>query len=154
MKSRKALIDELDQTVQRTATLTVLHTNAVASKIGLSATEFEAMDIISRYQPMSAGKLAHMCGLTTGAITGIVDRLEKGGFVRRERDPNDRRRVFLQPVENKRKSRMVCDLYEPMRRGFERIIHTCTDDEVKLLIDIHKKLNDEVELIIAKIHDK
>ena len=89
MKSQKKLQNELSEAIQRAGTLKVLHTNAVASRIGLSATEFEAMDIISRCQPMTAGKLAEYCGLTTGAITGLVDRLERAGFVQRERDSED-----------------------------------------------------------------
>ena len=47
---------------------------------------------------MTAGRLAELTGLTTGAITGVVDRLEKAGFVRRERDESDRRKVFIVPV--------------------------------------------------------
>ncbi len=154
MKTRKDLIDELNQTIQRTGTLTVLHTNAVASKIGLSATEFESMDVISNYQPMSAGKLAHMCGLTTGAITGIVDRLERVGLVKRERDPDDRRRVFLKPIEDPEKSQYIRELYCPMGQAFERVMQQCTTEQIQFLIDVHKKMNSEVEAITTELRDK
>ena len=154
MKSREDLIEELNQTIQRTGTLTVLHTNAVADKIGLSATEFESMDVISRYQPMSAGKLAHMCGLTTGAITGIIDRLERVGLVQRVRDPEDRRRVFLEPIEDQEKSQRICELYVPMAEAFKRVMKQCTDEQIQLLIDIHKRMNDEVEAITSDLRDK
>lgn len=154
MKSRKDLIEELNQTIQRTSTLTTLHTNAVANKIGISATEFESMDVISHYQPMSAGKLAIMCGLTTGAITGIVDRLERAGLVHRERDPEDRRRVYLLPVDDPEKSQRIRDLYCPMGEAFQRIMQQCTAEQIQFLIDVHKKMNDEVETIIADLRDK
>lgn len=154
MKTRKELIEELNQTIQRTGTLTVLHTNAVADKIGLSATEFESMDVISRYQPMSAGKLAHICGLTTGAITGIVDRLERAGLVNRIRDPEDRRRVFLEPVEDPQKIKLIRDLYCPMAEAFERVMQQCTTEQIQFLIEVHKKMNDEVEGIISDLRDK
>ena len=49
-------------------------------------------------EPVTAGRLAELTGLTTGAITGIIDRLESAGLVRRERDPADRRKVFIRPV--------------------------------------------------------
>lgn len=154
MKSKKELIEELNQSMQRSGTLTVLHTNAIADKIGLSATEFESMDIISRYQPMSAGNLARYCGLTTGAITGIVDRLERAGLVRRIRDPRDRRRVFLKPVEDEAKSQRVRELYCPMAQAFEHVMQKCTPEQIELLISVHDQMNDEVEKIITELRQK
>ena len=149
MKSKKELIDDLNHSMQRAGTLTVLHTNAVADKIGLSATEFESMDVITHYQPMSAGKLASSCGLTTGAITGILDRLERAGFVERLHDPNDRRRVLLKPIENRKKSKKIRELYRPMSEAFEQLAQECTAEELQFLVDIHNKMNAMTEKIIA-----
>lgn len=154
MKSKKELIEELSQSMQRSGTLTVLHTNAVADKIGISATEFESMDVISHNQPISAGHLANRCGLTTGAITGIVDRLERAGMVKRVSDPEDRRRVLLEPVENKEKSRRVRELYQPMSRAFEEIVEECTPEQIQFLVNIHNKMSDRVEKIIAELREK
>jgi len=151
MKSKKELIEELSQSMQRSGTLTVLHTNAVADKIGISATEFESMDLISHNQPMSAGHLAMRCGLTTGAITGIVDRLERAGLVKRVRDPEDRRRVLLTPVENEAKKRKVRALYRPMSQAFEEIMEECTPEQIQFLVDIHNKMSDRVETIITEL---
>jgi len=154
MKSKKDLIEELNQTIQRTGTLTVLHTNAIADKIGISATEFESMDIISRNQPISAGKLASECGLTTGAITGIVDRLERAGLVRRVNDPTDRRRVLLDPVDNIEKSKKIRELYRPMSEMFHTLAEECTSEQLIFLIDIHKKMIDMTEKSIAELRQK
>lgn len=154
MKSKKELIEELNQSMQQSGTLTVLHTNAIAHKIGLSATEFESMDLISRHQPMSAGKLAFQCGLTTGAITGIIDRLERVGVVHRVRDPEDRRRVLLEPIEDEEKSRKVCELYQPMQEMFEKIMGKCTPEQITFLINIHNEMNKEVEEIITEMRKK
>jgi DNA-binding MarR family transcriptional regulator len=154
MKSKKELIEELNQSMQRAGTLTVLHTNAIADKIGLSATEFESMDIISRYQPMSAGKLAISCGLTTGAITGIIDRLARAGFVRRMSDPHDRRRVLLQPVEDPEKSKIIYDLYRPMSDAFGVLASECTPEQLQFLVEIHDKMNRITEQIIVEMRQK
>jgi len=154
MKSKKDLIEELNQTIQRTGTLTVLHTNAIADKIGLSATEFESMDIISRNQPISAGNLATECGLTTGAITGIVDRLERAGLVRRVNDPKDRRRVLLDPIEDFEKNEKICELYRPMVEMFNAIAESCTVEQLQFLIDIHNKMITMTEKNIADIRKK
>jgi DNA-binding MarR family transcriptional regulator len=154
MKSKKELIEELSQSMQRSGTLTVLHTNAVADKIGISATEFESMDVISHNQPISAGHLANRCGLTTGAITGIVDRLERAGMVKRVSDPEDRRRVLLEPVENKEKSKRVRELYQPMSQAFGEIVEACTPEQIQFLVDIHNKMSDQMEKIIAELREK
>lgn len=154
MMSKKELIETLNQSMQRSGTLTVLHTNAVADKIGLSATEFESMDLIRQYQPMSAGKLAVSCGLTTGAITGIIDRLERAGFVRRSSDPKDRRRVLLEPIKDPEKSKKIYALYRPMSEAFEEIAGQCTPEELRFLISIHDKMNQATEKIIATMRQE
>lgn len=151
MKSQKKLQNELSEAIQRAGTLKVLHTNAVASRIGLSATEFEAMDIISRYQPMTAGKLADYCGLTTGAITGLVDRLERAGFVQRERDSEDRRRVYIKPIEIAERNRKVRELYMPIAEAFRILTAQYTPEQTQLLIDLHTQLNEVTEKAISEL---
>jgi DNA-binding MarR family transcriptional regulator len=65
--------------------------------VGVSPSDFGALCLLLLHGPAPAGRLAELTGLTTGADTGVVDRLEKGGFVRREVDPADRRKVILVP---------------------------------------------------------
>lgn len=154
MKSRKELFDELNQEVQRAGTLTVLHTNAVASHVGLSATEFEALDIISHNQPMTAGKLAEYCGLTTGAITGLVDRLERAKFVCRQRDETDRRRVFIVPIENKARSKKIRALYKPMNDWFHEFFEKYSEEEIELLLAMQKKANEKTIESIRILREK
>lgn len=151
--SEEALHQELLQAFQLSGTLTVLHTNAVAHRIGISATEFEAMDIITRYQPITAGKLSEYCGLTTGAITGIIDRLERNGFVRRERDPEDRRRVFVVPIEDANRSKKVRALYRPMDKGFKEFVRRYSKDELCFLLKLQNEANAMTEKAIAKMRE-
>lgn len=78
---------------------TVMFHEAAAARAGLSATEHKSLDLLLRAgRPLTAGELAELTGLTSGAITGVVDRLEKAGFVRRERSELDRRQVLIHPV--------------------------------------------------------
>jgi DNA-binding transcriptional ArsR family regulator len=79
----------------------VMFHQAIAERLGLNATDHKALDLLGRAGPITAGELAELTGLTTGAITGIIDRLEKAGFVRRENDPKDRRRVIIRPLMEK-----------------------------------------------------
>jgi DNA-binding MarR family transcriptional regulator len=63
----------------------------------VNPTDFGSLCLLLLHGPAPAGRLAELTGLTTGAVTGVIDRLEQGGFVRREVDPADRRKVIVVP---------------------------------------------------------
>jgi DNA-binding MarR family transcriptional regulator len=65
--------------------------------VGVNPTDLGALCLLLLHGPAPAGRLAELTDLTTGAVTGVIDRLEKGGFVRRELDPADRRKVIVVP---------------------------------------------------------
>jgi hypothetical protein len=79
-KSRTEIIANLDWRLRELTTSAVLAANAIARKVGMGPNDLKCGEILVRRGPMSAGELAEMAGLTTGAITGIVDRLEKAGW--------------------------------------------------------------------------
>ena len=81
---------------------------------------------------MTAGRLAELTGLTTGAITGVVDRMEKAGFVRRERDDSDRRKVFIAPVPERLVE--IERFYVLMQRAMQELSDRYTDAELRLLL--------------------
>src|SRR6266702_4555570 len=92
-KARVALLGELEEAMRRSSAQGVLYGQTVANVAGIANSDLECMDILYLEGRVTAGRLAEVTGLTTGAITGVVDRLEKAGLVRRERDENDRRKV-------------------------------------------------------------
>ena len=67
-----------------------------ADRMGINATDLNCLNIVALTGRMTAGDLARQTGLSTASITGVLDRLEEGGFVRRVRDPHDRRRVIVE----------------------------------------------------------
>lgn len=85
------------------STAVVLFHEAVARLSGLSAADHKALDLIGRTGPQTAGEIARATDLSPAAVTGLVDRLEGAGYVRRARDPADRRRVIVSAVPNSRK---------------------------------------------------
>src|SRR5580765_8467755 len=102
LPERAALIDALDREIGRKVSIAILvFMNAVADRIGLSLTDLFCGELLSRTGTLSAGELAELTGLTTGAITGVIDRLEKNGYARRENDPQDRRRVMVRALPEK-----------------------------------------------------
>lgn len=83
----------------------------VADRLGLGMTDMQVFGHVRREGgSMTPGRLAELTGLSTGTITGVIDRLERAGFVRRERDPDDRRRVLLH-IDEGRFGRDVAPLY-------------------------------------------
>ena len=97
---------------------------AVAECVGLNVTDHKCLDVLVRSGPMTAGQLAQLTGLTTGAVTGVLDRLERAGFVRRQSDPSDRRRVIAQPLIEQAE-RKIAPLFAGLARddGGERALH-------------------------------
>src|SRR5919201_4653852 len=109
----------------------------VAVRAGLSGTEMLAIDLIGRGPEITAGQLARDLNLTTGAITGLVDRLERAGYARRKADPVDRRRVFITSTA---KERRVRELYGPLRLALCRAVAGYSAEELATLIDFLRKL--------------
>src|SRR5215813_8260121 len=95
---RAELAASFGAAIRRTGSLMQLMGMAAADRIGINATDLNCLNILSFSGRMTAGELARATGLTTASITGVADRLEEAGYVRRERDPDDRRRVVIQLV--------------------------------------------------------
>ena len=94
-KARAALMQELENAMRRASAQGAIFAKTVADRAGISSSDMDCLDFLNLEGRVTAGRLAELTGLTTGAITGVVDRLEKAGFVRRERDEGDRRKVFI-----------------------------------------------------------
>jgi DNA-binding MarR family transcriptional regulator len=136
-KARVALLQELEEAMRRTSAQGVLFGQTVANVAGISGSDLDCMDFLNLEGRMTAGRLAELTGLTTGAITGVIDRLEKAGFVRRERDEADRRKVFIMIVpENVAK---IGRLYVPMQEAMHKVWSTYSDAELQLLLRFAKE---------------
>jgi DNA-binding MarR family transcriptional regulator len=131
-KARAALMQELENALRRGSAQGAIFGQTVANTVGISGSDLECLDFLNLEGRVTAGRLAEVTGLTTGAITGVVDRLEKAGLVRRERDPDDRRKVFIATVpENVAR---VGRFYENMQKGMVKLWETYSDAELRLLV--------------------
>src|SRR5271154_4766657 len=109
-----------------------IFSQAVADYAEISSSDHECLDFLNLEGRVTAGRLAEVTGLTTGAITGVVDRLEKAELVRRERDASDRRKVFIAVVpENIAK---VGRHYEHMHQSMLELWEGYSDAELQLLV--------------------
>ena len=95
---RAELLKRLDETLRKVGAQSVLMSDTVGRLVGLNSTDLECLDLLYLAGVTTAGRLASHTGLTTGAMTAVIDRLEDAGFVRRLRDPHDRRRVLVEAL--------------------------------------------------------
>lgn len=109
----------------------ILYSSMVARVLGISASDLECLDFVANHQPTTAGSLAGATGLTTGAITGVIDRLERVGFVRRVRPETDRRKVLVSTTEAF--VERVVPLFEPMQRHQGAVIADFDPDQLRLV---------------------
>src|SRR4051794_24362443 len=98
-KQKKELIDELISEFRISGNQDSAFDTLAAERLGLNRTDLHCINIIENSGGLTAGELAKEAGLTTGAVTGVVDRLERAGFARRVSDPTDRRRVKLEVTQ-------------------------------------------------------
>ena len=99
----------------------ILFHQAIATIAGVSVTDLKCLDYVDRMGDVTAGDLARLTGLTTGAITAAIDRLEKAGLARRERSELDRRKVFIRLCESPAMAR-IAPFYEALGRESSEMI--------------------------------
>ncbi len=116
----------------------ILHGQASAEAMGLNATDMYAMNCLELAGPMTSGELAERTGLTTGATTRLIDRLERGGHVRRATDPADRRKVIIEPV-SKPDSPELVRAVGPARRNVGKILQGYSKQELDVLFDYFER---------------
>jgi DNA-binding MarR family transcriptional regulator len=131
-KVSAALLKELEEAMRRSSAQGVLFGQAVANVAGISNSDLECLDFLNLEGRVTAGRLAEVTGLTTGAITGVVDRLEKAGFVRRERDEADRRKVFIVVVPEA--TARIGQFYVPMQQAMHKLWSSYSEAELQLLL--------------------
>ena len=147
---RKELVGALLHESRRMGTRTVVFHAAIAERLGLNPSDHKCADLIcNETGPITAGRLAEITGLSTGAITGVVDRLERAGFVSRVTDADDRRRVVIRGTEGR--SPDVRHLFRPMMEGMVRLCENYSDEQLALIVGFMKRSGEVAEGQIAHL---
>jgi DNA-binding MarR family transcriptional regulator len=136
---RAGLAVEFAAAVRKTSALLQLVGLSAAERIGINLTDLNCLNILSFSGQLTAGELARATGLTTASITGVLDRLEEAGYVRRERDAQDRRRVVVRLVPERAISQ-VAPVFAPMLADWKRVAADYTDDELRLIVRFYGQL--------------
>jgi DNA-binding MarR family transcriptional regulator len=109
--------------------------------LGLSATDRKCLDLLSR-GPVTAGDLARFTGLTTGAVTGIIDRLVEAGYAERISDPNDRRRVIVSRKPHSRLDEILPAVFGPLGNDMAAVMANYTGREIEVIADFLARTRD------------
>ncbi|GLY95414.1 MarR family transcriptional regulator [Actinoplanes sp. NBRC 103695] len=120
---------------------------ALAEAAGLNTTDWHAISVLEQDGPLTSGALAERTGLTTGATTRLIDRLERAGHARRAADPRDRRRVVVEHVPNLD----VDAITGPARRHLAAVLGSYTPEEVDLLFDFFERAAPALHAATAEI---
>jgi DNA-binding MarR family transcriptional regulator len=104
--------------------------DAAAEYFGVNRTAMRCMDVLERVGRLTAGEVATQTGLSTGAVTALLDRLERAGYVRRVRDPADRRRVWVELTETARK--LAEEVYGPLAEAMAEY-NRYSDSDLRLI---------------------
>jgi DNA-binding MarR family transcriptional regulator len=124
---------------------------AVADHVGLHPTDVEALDLLRRFGPLSAGRLAELTGLSTGgAVTKLIDRLERAGYVQREPDPADRRRVLVH-AHVERAEADLGPLFTELESAIRDLSAGYGDMELTAILDFSVRANNLVAAQVEKV---
>lgn len=122
---------------------TVLYQQVVATKLELNNNDYMSIDIMREKGPITAGELSKLSGLTTGSVTALIDRLEKHGYVRRENDPNDRRKVIIVPLYEDNEE--VSNAYHPLHEAMMALGSEYTAEELELISRFLREASNVIE---------
>jgi DNA-binding MarR family transcriptional regulator len=135
-ESREGLTEDLFEEWRLLGAANDLADQAVADFLGINRTDARCLEIIERLGGATAGRLARESGLSTGAVTTVLDRLERSGLARRTSDPEDRRRVVVEITPAARRANEV--LYRPLVEAATEQMQRYSHEELALLREYHR----------------
>lgn len=153
---RSQLIDELMIQARRSGSLGTLHSRAAAPLAGINATDWECLDVLDWSGPITAGDLARRVGITSGAVTGVIDRLAALGLVERGADPNDRRKVIVHLADysvigSLEAQRPLTECFAALGNDVAEINDEFNDDQLATIADWLRETNAAVERSIDRM---
>lgn len=149
----KDKVIQLRKLSQQYAYTSIRMHEAVGRRAGLSGTDHKYLGFLLQKGPMTAGELAHITGLTTGAVTGLVDRFEKKKLLKRQVDKADRRRIIIVPDADKIQ-KLLQPLYQDFQDDTDRLFAAFSAAELKTLETYFTKALDVMQHKIDQLNQK
>jgi predicted transcriptional regulator len=130
---RSDLLDSLEKGFRDASTAGVMLHQTVAERLGLHITDHKCMGMLCELGPLSAGSLAELTGLTTGAITSVLNRLERHGYARRVRNPKDKRNINVEALNVVEFNERMKGLFGPLRKRMRALSSKYSTEEMALI---------------------
>jgi len=147
--TREQIMNSLVTSIHKEARAATLFVHTVSEIVGIHSTDIRCLDFLNEVHSSTAGDLAKITGLTTGAITAVIDRLEKAGFVKRETDRSDRRKIIVRLiVRNPNNLKLSCNLFT---KQIPNILSKYSTEELKLILDWNEKITTTFHNEIEKL---
>lgn len=137
MRRRRRLRTAIKESLRELSIQLSLLNHQVGAQLELKDVDLDCVDLINRHGPLSPSALARLAGLHPATLTGILDRLERGGWVARDRDPSDRRAVIVRPLRDRNAE--LFHLYAGMNASMDQICGGYDDTELELLADFLRR---------------
>ncbi|USK65385.1 MarR family winged helix-turn-helix transcriptional regulator [Peribacillus frigoritolerans] len=143
-----ALLESLTHRLQRYGMRSVLFQQNMAQKIGVSHTDLKSAEILNETGPITAGELSKITGLSTGSVTALINRLEKSGYVKRERDQLDGRKVMIMPIPERQEQ--IKSHYKSLSMATKDLCSAYNEQELILI----NQFVEDITKIMDKENDK
>src|SRR6266540_1073637 len=134
---RRRLAAAIRESLRELASQLSLLNHRVGAQLDLRDVDLDCLDLIDRHGPLSPSALARRAGLHPATMTGILDRLERGGWVARDRDPSDRRAVVVRARRDRNAE--LLRLYAGMNTAMDQLCAGYSDDQLELLADFLRR---------------
>jgi DNA-binding MarR family transcriptional regulator len=150
LEQRKALMEQMQFLGQMASTETALFHQTAAAKNGFGITDMKTISTLMQEGSMTAGQIAKRLSLTTGAVTSVIDRLEKAKMVKRYPDVHDRRKVVVRV--NKEKIERLGKVYDSIGEVFAKVLERYSTKELEFLVEYYKLSIELTKSEIAKLN--
>jgi DNA-binding MarR family transcriptional regulator len=135
-RSRGEMLQALAREFRQSTGLGASLLRAMASRMGMAATDVQVLDLLQSTGPMTAGQIADHVGLTTGSTTSLLSRLEEADLIRRERDPNDGRRVIVQLTSGVDPLQAITPTFDALSKALEDLTAPYDDEHLAFLLEV------------------
>jgi DNA-binding MarR family transcriptional regulator len=139
-RRRRRLTSAIKESLRELRNQLSLLNHHVGARIELRDVDLDCLELLNRHGPLSPSALARRAGLHPATMTGILDRLERGGWIARDRDPDDRRAVVVRVLRDR--GGELFRLYAGMNASLDRICAGYSDDQLELLAEFLRRTTD------------
>jgi DNA-binding MarR family transcriptional regulator len=151
-EGKAELVRRLMLALRRSSAAGVLHGQTIARQAGINSSDMECLDLIIMSGPSSAGEIGRRTGLSSGAVTGLIDRLEKLELVERVADPNDRRKVLVRVREDR--IGPIASQFTPLETRMQALLAGFSREELSTLLDFTERSSEILLERVAELNSK